>query len=146
METLLLRILGSTGSHKISGGQLQLVERVIGGTYYGWGHMYLQAIRRQLNKSKTSGAGFCFGSFLCAFFFEKVPTLRLHRAVQDSGPWEPRMYRWCQMMIQEGGGRVGRFSTEELLEQWRQLPMVIEEYLYTSMDYQGDPDMARPPG
>ena len=36
VETLLLRILGSTGSHKISGGQLQLVEHAMGGTYYGW--------------------------------------------------------------------------------------------------------------
>ena len=56
--TLLLRILGSTGSHKISRGQLQLVERAIGGTYYGWGQTYLQAIRWKLNKSKTSGKDF----------------------------------------------------------------------------------------
>ena len=51
--------------------------------------------------------GFCFGSFLCALFFKKVPTLRPHRAVEGSGLQEPRMYRWCQMMIREGGGRVG---------------------------------------
>ena len=54
--TLLQRILGSRGSHKISGGQLQLVEHAIGGTYYAWGQMYLQVVRCQLNKSKTSGA------------------------------------------------------------------------------------------
>ena len=79
--TLLQCILGSIGSHKISGGQLQLVEHVIGGTYYAWDHMYLQAVRYQLNKSKTTGAGFCFGSFLCAFFFEKVPTIHPHWAM-----------------------------------------------------------------
>ena len=71
---------------------------------------------------------------MCALFFEKVPTLRPHRAMQDSGPREPRMYRWCQMMIREGGGRVGRFFTEKLLEQWLQLPVVIEEYPYAGMD------------
>ena len=92
--TLLQHILGSMGSHNISSGQLQLVESAIGGTYYAWGQMYLQFVRRQLNKSKTAGIGFWFGSFLCAFFFEKVPTLRTHRAVEDSGPREPRMYRW----------------------------------------------------
>ena len=108
--------------------------------------MYLQAIRHQLNKSKNTGAGFCFGSFLCAFFFEKVPTLHPHRAVQDSGSWEPRMYRWCQMMIHEGGGRVGQFFTEELLEQWLQLPVLIEEYPHAGMDFEGDPEMSRPPG
>ena len=80
--------------------------------------MYLQAVRRQLNNVRASGIGFCFGSFLCAFFFEKLPTLRPHHAVQDSGPREPQMYRWCQMMIQEGGDRVGLFFTKELLEQW----------------------------
>ena len=95
----------------------------------------MQDVRRQLKRSKTSGAGFCFGSFLCDFFFEKVPTLRPHRAMDDSGPWELRMYRWFQMMIREGGGRVGRFCIEELLEQWLQLPVVIDEYPYASMDF-----------
>ena len=56
------------------------------------------------------------------------------------------MYRWCQMMIREGGGRVGHFFIEELLEQWLQLPVVIEEYAYAGMDYHGDPEMSRPPG
>ena len=50
------------------------------------------------------------------------------------------------MMIHEGGGRVGRFFTEDLLEQWLQLPMVIEEYLYVGMDFQGDLEMPHPPG
>ena len=50
------------------------------------------------------------------------------------------------MMILEGGGRVGRFFTEELLEQWHRLPVVIEEYSYTGMNYHGDPEMPRPAG
>ena len=50
------------------------------------------------------------------------------------------------MMIREGGGRVGCFFTEELLDQWRQLLVVIKEYQYVGMDYHGDPDMPRPPG
>ena len=55
------------------------------------------------------------------------------------------MYRWCQMMIHEGGGRVGCFFIEELLEQWLHLPVVIKEYPYAGMDFQGDPEMPRPP-
>ena len=39
------------------------------------------------------------------------------------------------MMIREGGSRMGHFFTEELLEQWLQLPVVIEEYLYVGMDF-----------
>ena len=108
--------------------------------------MYLQVVCRWLNNVKESGEGFFFGSFLCALSFEKVPTLCLHRAMWDSGPWELWMRRWCQMMVQEGGGRVGYFFTEELLKQWRQLPVVIEEYLYVCMNYHGDLEMPRPVG
>ena len=50
------------------------------------------------------------------------------------------------MMIREGGSKVGRFFTEELLEHWRQLPVVIEEYSYVGMDYHGYPEMPRPGG
>ena len=111
------------------------------GTYYGWAQMHHQAVQCQMNNAKASGAGFFFGSFLCAFFFEKVPTLHPHQAMRDSGPWEPRLRRWCQMMVQEGGGKVGRFFTKELLEKWCQLPVVIEEYPYASMNYHGDLEM-----
>ena len=144
--TSLLRILGSMGSHKISGGQLQLVEHAMRGTYYGWAQMYLQFVRRQLNNVRASGTGFCFESFLCAFFFEKVPALHPHRAMRDSGLQELQMHKWCQMMVQEGGGRVGCFFTEDLLEQWCQFPVVIEEYSYVGMNYHGDPKMPRPAG
>ena len=40
---------------------------------------------------------------------------------------------------------MGQFFTEELLEQWRQLLVVIEEYPYVGMNYHGDPEMPRPP-
>ena len=53
------------------------------------------------------------------------------------------MCKWCQMMVQEGGGKVGCFFTEELLDQWHQLLVVIEEYLYVGMNYHGDPEMPR---
>ena len=50
------------------------------------------------------------------------------------------------MMIRESNDRVGCFFTEELLEQWLHLPVVIEEYPYAGMDFQGDPEMPRPLG
>ena len=36
IATMLLCILGSTRSHKISGGQQQIIEHAMGGTYYAW--------------------------------------------------------------------------------------------------------------
>ena len=47
------------------------------------------------------------------------------------------------MMVREGGGRVGHFFTEEFLEQWWYLPVIIEEYPYVGMDYRGDLEMPR---
>ena len=80
--------------------------------------MYLIAVRCVLKHVRVSSRDFCFGSFLCAFFFDKVSTLCPHQAVRESGPQELQMHRWCEMMVCEGGGKVGCFFMEELLEQW----------------------------
>ena len=37
MATCVVRILGSQSPEKVSGGQMQIVERVLGGTYFAWG-------------------------------------------------------------------------------------------------------------
>ena len=49
-------------------------------------------------------------------------------------------------MVREGGGLVGYFFTRDMLAQWSQLPVLIEDYLYADMDYRGDVDMPRPLG
>ena len=36
IATMPLHILGSAGSHKISGGNMQIIECAMGGTYYAW--------------------------------------------------------------------------------------------------------------
>ena len=76
MAACVVRILGSQSPEKVSGGQMQLMERVLAGTYFAWGQMFLTCVQRQLTAAKESGKGFCYGSFLCAFFMERVPTLR----------------------------------------------------------------------
>ena len=39
-------ILGSQSPEKVSGGQMQLVERVLAGTYFAWGQMFLTCVQR----------------------------------------------------------------------------------------------------
>ena len=78
--------------------------------------MYLLAVRHQLNHAREFGGGFCFGSFLCDLFFEKVPTLCPQQEVRDSGLWDLQMHRWFRIMVREGGDRVGCFFTEDFLE------------------------------
>ena len=68
MEACMVWILGSQSPEKVSGGQMQIVERVLAGNYFAWGQMFLTCMQRQLTAAKESGKGFCYGSFLCAFF------------------------------------------------------------------------------
>ena len=146
MAACVVRILGSQSPEKVSGGQMQIVEHVLGETYFAWGQMFLTYVQRQLTAAKESGKGFCYGSFLCAFFMERVPTLRLRVPVRAGGLREPRMVRWGEMMHRRGGGDVGRYFTQELYLQWLQLPLTLDDYPYRDMDFTGDPDAPRPPG
>ena len=64
VAVMVLCILESSGPHKISGGKLQIVERVMEGTYYGWAHMYLTMVWCLLNHARTVGGDLCFPSFI----------------------------------------------------------------------------------
>ena len=71
-----LRILGNQAFHHITGGQMMLVESVLSGTYYGWAQMMLVSLKRQLSLCKRQVNHDCsYGTLLCTFFFEKIPTL-----------------------------------------------------------------------
>ena len=63
VEDMVLWILGSKGPHKISGGQLLMVESVLRGTYYGWAQMYLTIFWHGLNQASLEDGDLCFQSF-----------------------------------------------------------------------------------
>ena len=46
----------------------------------------------------------------------------------------------------EGGSLEGRFSTQELFAQWWQLPILVEDDPYVSMEYRGDTKRIQPLG
>ena len=46
MAACVVRILGSQSPEKVSGGQMQLVELVLAGTYFSWGQMFLTCVQR----------------------------------------------------------------------------------------------------
>ena len=106
--------------------------------------MFLTYVQRQLTAAKESGKGFYYGSFLCAFFMERVPTLWPRVPIRAGGVQEPRMVRWGEMMCRRGGGDVGRYFTQELYLQWLQLPLTLDDYPYRDMDYTGDPEAQQP--
>ena len=45
MAACVVRVLGSQSPEKVSGGQMQLVERVLAMTYFAWGQMFLTCVQ-----------------------------------------------------------------------------------------------------
>ena len=142
-----LRILGTQAFHHITGGQMMIVESVLSGTYFGWAQMMLVSLKRQLSLCRRQVNHDCsYGTLLCAFFFEKIPTLRPRVHLPDGGPREPRMRRWGRLLCKGGGGAVGRTFRPEFFAHWDQMPLYIDDYPYSGMSYCGDPDLPLPPG
>jgi hypothetical protein len=109
--------------------------------------MLLTAIRRQLTSCRRAGGGdFAFGTLLCSFFFERIPTLRPHHPIRAAGPREPRMRRWGEFMARGGGGVVNNVYREDFFAHWDQLPIQVEDFPYEGMDYRGDPELPLPAG
>jgi len=55
--------------------------------------MMLSSVKQKLILCRRSMNCDCaFGTILCAFFFEKIPTVHPHVQIRDRGPQEPRMY------------------------------------------------------
>ena len=76
VAAVLLRILGNQAFHHITGGQMMILESVLSGTYYGWAQMMLVSLKRQLSLCKRQVNHDCsYGTLLCSFFFENIPTL-----------------------------------------------------------------------
>ena len=126
---------------------MMLVESVLSGTYYGWAQMMLVLLKRKLSLCKWQVNHDCsYRTLLCAFFFEKIPTLRPHVQLPDGGPREPRMRRWGRLLCRGGGGAVGRVFRPDFFAHYDQMSLYIDDYPYSGMSYCEDPDLPLPPG
>lgn len=87
---VLLWIFGSLAFHHITGGQMMLMESVLGGTYHGWVEMMLLSLKRQLTLCRWRTNDSCsFGIVLCSLSFEKIPTIRSQVQICDGGHRSP---------------------------------------------------------
>ena len=136
MAAAVLQILGSQAFHHITGGQMMIIESVLGGTYYGWAQMMLVLVKEQLSLCKRQLNHDCtYGTMLCSFLFEKILTLRPHVQFPDGGPREPRMRQWGRLLCRGGGGAVGWVFRPEFFAHWDQMPLYIVDYPYSGMSY-----------
>jgi hypothetical protein len=148
VAAMIVRVYGTRAPHRISGGELMLMERVVvGRERFAWGVTLHAQMIAQLDRCRSTGRGeFAFGSILVAFFLERVPMLRPRVLLEVPGVREPRLRRWSQILVRHGGGEGGHYFTEEAAQIWRQMPQVILQFPYAGVDFRGDPDMVLPPG
>jgi hypothetical protein len=148
VAAMIVRVYGSRAPHRISGGELFLMERVVvGRERFAWGLTLHAQMIAQLDHCRARGAGeFAFGSILVAFFLERVSMLRPRVLLEAPGVREPRLRRWSQILVRHGGGEGGHYFTVEAAQIWRQMPQFILQFPYAGVDFRGDPDMVLPPG
>ena len=143
----MLWILGSQALHHITGVQMMLVESVLSGTYYGWAQMMMSLLKRQFSLCKRQVNHDCVcGIVLCSLFFENIPTLWPCIQIQDGDPQEPRMHRWGWLQCRGVGGAVRWVFRPNFFVHWDQMPLYIDYYPYSGMNYHGDLDLPLPPG
>jgi hypothetical protein len=148
VASMVVRIYGSTAPHRISGGELMLVERVVvGRERFAWGLALHARMVAQLDRCRSTGRGeFTFASILVAFFLERVPALRPRVVLEVPAVRHPRLRRWAEILVRGGGGEGGHYFSEEAAQIWRQTPQFILRFPYAGVDFRRDPDMVLPPG
>jgi hypothetical protein len=73
IKTIIVRIYGSLFTQQISGGQLRIIHRALGGEHFSWGLMLHTKMMVQLNRCRATNLGdFSFRSILVAWFLERV--------------------------------------------------------------------------
>ena len=106
VAAMIVRVYGSTTPHRISGGELLLMEQVVvGRERFAWGLALHARMVVQLDRCRLAGRGeFAFGSILVAFFLERVPALRPRVVLEVPAVRHPRLRRWSEILVHHGGG------------------------------------------
>jgi hypothetical protein len=148
IAAMIIRVYRSLVTHRISGGELFLMERVVvGHERFAWGLTLHARMITQLDRCRSIGTGeFSFGSILVAFFLERVSMLRPRVLLEAPGVRELRLRRWSQILVHHGGGEGGHYFTAQAAQIWRLMPQVILQFPYAGVDFWGDSNMVLPPG
>jgi hypothetical protein len=76
VASLIVRVYGSLMTQRISGGQLRIMQRALGGEHFSWGLMLHANMVGHLNRCRVvDSRDFSFGSILVAWFLERVSML-----------------------------------------------------------------------
>ena len=101
----LVRMLGTTTQHVISRPLMYYALECTRPTVFDWCTGLQVSVRAQLTTCKTwQKENFGYGSLICSFFFERIPSLSPWVSLPPSPPREPRMKRWTLWWYRLGGG------------------------------------------
>jgi hypothetical protein len=115
IATMIVRVYGSRATHRISGGELIVMERVVvGREWFAWGLTLHAQMITQLDRFWSTGTReFAFGSILVAYFLERVSMLHSRVLLEAPGVREPRLRQWSQILVRHGGGEGGHYFTAQ---------------------------------
>jgi hypothetical protein len=144
---LIGRITGSAALHQASHAQMNCVVQCLNAQIFDWSMTLLDCMKRQLTDCRLrTQRNFRFGTILCYFFFEIVPSFIPRVVVRGHQASLPAVCRWAVLLPRQGGGRINESFNDDFFA-WlsRQIP-VIEDYSYARIDFSRDPEIPVPPG
>jgi hypothetical protein len=106
----------------------------------------LACMKRQLIECQWhTNKNFGFGTILCSFFFERVPSLSPRETVRGHVASFPSVIRWVALLPRQGGGRTIEAFDDKFFHWWARHIPVIEDYPYAGINFTRDTDMLVPP-
>ena len=135
---------GTAAQHVISCPLMYYALECMRPTIYDWCTGLLASIYTQLTACKHGRQmNFGYGSLICSFFFERIPTLAPRVSLSPPPPREPQMMRWTRLWYYLGGGPPHHYN-KDLFDCWTRVTFCVNEYCYAGMDYQGDLNLPLP--
>jgi hypothetical protein len=109
------RMVGSAAPHMALQRYFQYALECTEPRVFNWADAVLHSLKKQLTKCRRGELKqFGYGSFLVYFFYERVPVYRLQDDCHFSGPRDPQMLRWCQLMAKHVIGPIVRYDDRQV--------------------------------
>ena len=148
LMSTIMRIVGSSSLHLATWNQMRLAVDCMHGALYEWCSRVVPIMKRQLSdckrkRWKNSG----YSSILVSLFFKRVPGLSPTIPLPVRSPCQPRLSRWGDIFLHQGGGdTVQSVYDDDFYFWWEWHLSALEQFPYVGMDFWGDLDLVLPLG
>ena len=126
---------------------MRLAVDCLQGALYDWCSGVIPIMRKQLSDCKRGRRKFFgYSSILVAFLIENVLGLSLVVPLPVRSPHQPRLSRWGEIfLLQGGGGLVQSIYDDDFYFWWERQVPALEQFPYSGLDFRGDTDLVLPP-